>query len=245
MVKDLKEEQQFHDNVYASNGIKDGKISQKLREPFYKLLSESIGKYEALVIDASRNYGSILELGGGKDALIKRLPYDADSQQFYIIDISAKAVELMNSECTYVNAFCGDATKSVFPDKHFDLIFGKWILHHLDMIAAINEIKRILKPNGIAIFIEPMSNPIINVYRKLTPKLRTSDEHPLNKKDLNLFSQNFCSIEYFGFHLLWFLAPLLIGGKAISKITSFERNLLSRFKFLIPYCWEVIICVKN
>lgn len=151
----------------------------------------------------------------------------------------------MQTEYEYVNVSCCDATKTSFSDGYFDLIFGKWILHHVEIVAIIKEIKRILKPNGIAIFIEPMSNPVINVYRKLTPKLRTSDEHPLIKKDLDLFSHNFRSVEYFGFHLLWFFAPLLIGKYMITKITSIEQRILKKFKSLIPYCWEIIIYIKN
>jgi len=162
-----------------------------------------------------------------------------------VLDISVKALELIISKCNHINTVCCDATKSPFPDEYFDLIFGKWILHHLDIDAAINETKRILKPNGVAIFIEPMSNFFINIYRKLTPKLRTSNEHPLTKKDLNSFSQHFYSVDFFGFHLLWFLAPLLFGGHGIKNITSFEQKVLRRFRFLTPYCWEVIICLKN
>ena len=41
-----------------------------------------------------------------------------------------------------------------------------------------------LPSKGNLIFIEPLgTNPIINLYRKLTPKSRSKDEHPLINKD--------------------------------------------------------------
>ena len=50
----------------------------------------------------------------------------------------------------------------------------------LNFLSVLNEISRILKPNGKLLFIEPLgTNPLINFYRKLTPKSRSKDEHPL------------------------------------------------------------------
>lgn len=235
------EEQIFHDEIYKT-GLYKAKFAQRLRNPFYRLLSESIGEYEKIVINTSNTCKAILEWGGGKDALIKRIPYQPE-QLFNVIDISAKAIDLLRDDpkLQHINAVHGDATMSPFPDHYFDMIFGKWILHHLSIEAAVKEMKRILKPNGTAIFIEPMSNPIINIYRKLTPALRTSGEHPLKKKDLKLFNQKFSYVEFQGFHLLWFLAPLLRSTNTIKKITSFEHKLLTRMNFLMPYCWEMII----
>ena len=55
------------------------------------------------------------------------------------------------------------------------------------------EIKRVLKPGGKAIFIEPLPyNPVINVYRKMATEHRSKDENPLSisqiKKTLKPFS---------------------------------------------------------
>jgi len=62
---DVNEEKIFHDEVYRDRGIKGNKIAQVLRAPFYRLLSESIGKYETIVTDASKSSSAVLELGGG------------------------------------------------------------------------------------------------------------------------------------------------------------------------------------
>jgi ubiquinone/menaquinone biosynthesis C-methylase UbiE len=63
-----------------------------------------------------------------------------------------------------------NAEATTFPDNSFDLICGSSILHHLNLDKACAEIRRILRPDGGAVFIEPLGhNPLINMFRKLTP----------------------------------------------------------------------------
>ena len=78
-----------------------------------------------------------------------------------------------------------DAERLQFDDNSFDLICGSAIIHHLDLDRAYSELARVLRPTGTALFVEPLGhNPIINLYRNLTPGLRTVDEHPLLFDDL-------------------------------------------------------------
>src|SRR5208283_2307916 len=73
-----------------------------------------------------------------------------------------------------------DAEKLDFEDGHFDIVVGSGILHHLDLKKSLHEIWRVLRPGGKAVFIEPLAhNPVIRLYRLITPSLRTRDEHPL------------------------------------------------------------------
>ena len=72
-----------------------------------------------------------------------------------------------------------------YPDASFDIAFGFAILHHLELTTALRELHRVLAPNGRAVFGEPLaSNPLINLYRRLTPQYRTEDEAPLDLKGL-------------------------------------------------------------
>lgn len=71
----------------------------------------------------------------------------------------------------------------------YDLIFGKWILHHLNYKEAINKILFYLKPNGQAVFIETSYlNPMIKIARTYlvgrfgVRRIGTSDEKPLGNK---------------------------------------------------------------
>jgi ubiquinone/menaquinone biosynthesis C-methylase UbiE len=85
-----------------------------------------------------------------------------------------------------------DAHATGFPDDSFDLIVGDSILHHLDMQLALRELRRILRPGGRAVFMEPLvHNPILRLGRALTPTARTPDEHPLTVDDWALCAEVF------------------------------------------------------
>jgi SAM-dependent methyltransferase len=85
-----------------------------------------------------------------------------------------------------------DAHRTAFRDGAFDLVVGKAILHHLDLRAALLEIRRILAPGGRAVFQEPLAhNPLLRVGRALTPWARTRDEHPLTEDDWKLCASIF------------------------------------------------------
>ncbi len=71
-------------------------------------------------------------------------------------------------------------------DNSVDTAIGFAILHHLQLDLALRELHRVLKPGGRAVFAEPLdSNPLIRMYRRLTPRYRTPDERPL---DLDTFA---------------------------------------------------------
>jgi len=90
-----------------------------------------------------------------------------------------------------------DAHDLEFPDDSFDLIVGDSILHHLDLKVALEEIRRVLRPGGRAVFKEPMwHNPILRMGRRLTPSARTPDEHPLTTADWELCASIFDDFEH-------------------------------------------------
>lgn len=79
-----------------------------------------------------------------------------------------------------------DAHQLEFAENTFDLVVGFGILHHLDPEIALGEIHRVLKPGGRVIMQEPLAdNPLLKLFRKLTPKARTADEKPFSGKDID------------------------------------------------------------
>ena len=82
-----------------------------------------------------------------------------------------------------------------FPDNSIDIVFGIAILHHLDLQLVSQEVHRVLRPGGRAIFQEPVRNSkLIRFVRSLIP-YRAPDispfERPLTDPELALFSQRF------------------------------------------------------
>ena len=98
-----------------------------------------------------------------------------------------------------------DAEDMTFADSGFDLVIGEGILHHLSLETSYAELARVLKPTGRAVFMEPLGhNPAIEIFRKLTPGLRTPDEHPLVKSDLDLAGRYFAATRFEYHHLTSF-----------------------------------------
>lgn len=88
-------------------------------------------------------------------------------------------------------------------DDEFDRIYGNGVLHHVPMATAIPELARILKPGGVASFIEPLPyNPLINVYRRIASEVRTDDEQPLSFRQIDQFRSAFDRVEHREFWLI-------------------------------------------
>ena len=117
------------------------------------------------------------------------------------IDISDKAIEKARdraAQLCYRNTefHVMNAEAMTFPDGMFDVVFGRGILHHLDLGKSFSEISRVLKSDGVAIFSEPLGhNPLINMYRNRTPGMRTPDEHPLLMADFKHAEEYFSRVE--------------------------------------------------
>jgi len=83
----------------------------------------------------------------------------------------------------------------------FDLVVGRWVLHHLDLALAAPELARVLVPGGRLILLENSGgNPLLNFARDHIagrfgiPRLGTIDERPLTSADLDLMRRSFASV---------------------------------------------------
>jgi SAM-dependent methyltransferase len=138
-----------------------------------------------------------------------------------------------------------DAEELDFPDGTFDVVCASAVIHHLDLDRAVPEIVRVLRPDGEAIFAEPLGhNPLINRYRRRTPEMRTPDEHPLTMEDLDLLGRHFGTVEAAWFHLTSLAAVPLAGTGAFAPVLAgLER--LDRALFRLPSlrraAWYVVL----
>ena len=152
----------------------------------------------------------VLDYGCGIGSITEKIA-KFNPQKLFGIDISEVSINKAKEKAKNLNLqieySVDNCEKLNFKDSTFDLVFGSGILHHLDIIKAINEINRVLKSGGEMVFLEPLgTNPLINFYRKLTPNSRSIDEHPFVEKDFNLINSLFenVKIDYYGFFTLVF-----------------------------------------
>ena len=134
-------------------------------------------------------------------------------------------------------------------NESFELVYGTGVLHHLKLDLAIKEIARVLKKDGKIIFVEPLgTNPIINLYRWMTPKARSQDEHPFNEKDFAFMRNYFkdLKIKYYGFLTLIFYP--FYGNQSSSKFFNLLSNFdqyLFKSRFLRKFAWSALIVGKK
>ena len=109
-----------------------------------------------------------------------------------------------------------DCENTKLPDSSIDVIICSGMLHHLDLSYAFPEMRRILKPGGVILGAEALSyNPLIKLYRRLTPQMRSKWEaqHILSYRELR-FARHFfqvTNVRHFMLMTLWgfYLPPLL------------------------------------
>lgn len=90
----------------------------------------------------------------------------------------------------------GDCENTRLPDNCIDVVICHGMLHHLDLSFAFPELRRIMKPGGVLLGVEALDyNPLIKLYRVMTPKMRTEWEsaHILSLKDLQ-FAKRFFQV---------------------------------------------------
>jgi ubiquinone/menaquinone biosynthesis C-methylase UbiE len=190
-------EQRFHDDRYA------GETRAGL-DKYYEVMRASLGAFRELARSAALG-ADVLEYGCGAEPHAFEVAREAKSVRG--IDISpvaiARARERAETEGLPFEFAVMDAESLEFPDDSFDLVYGSAVVHHLDVRRALHEVARVLRPSGRAVFIEPLGhNPLINLYRRLTPELRTPDEHPLRLEELELARSFFETSDFRFYHFL-------------------------------------------
>ena len=143
-----------------------------------------------------------------------------------------------------------DAHRLLMPDESFDVVCGSGVLHHLELEAALPEVARVLKPDGRAIFYEPLgTNPVISLYRRLTPSSRTPDEHPLLPADLELASRWFGVVDaepHSFVALLGVPAARIPGGRRMLPwLHRLDRWLFRRIPFTRRWAWVVVLDLRQ
>jgi ubiquinone/menaquinone biosynthesis C-methylase UbiE len=140
-----------------------------------------------------------------------------------------------------------DAEHTTFEDNTFDVILCSGVLHHLDLDAAYKELYRIIKPGGKVIAIEGLChNPVIHLYRKMTPKCRTSWEvdHILSRQKIRSSLKYFDEVQPRCFHLFTICAVPFRKSKWFFKPVLKLMELIDAVVLRIPGIrWWAWICV--
>lgn len=207
-------------------------------------------------------YHASLRTLEGKDVLVVGCSSDAipawlmEMARVTGVDIADEAVGRMNDwirsqglgrTCRAVVMNGEDLT---FPDRSFDAIVCSGVLHHLDTDKAAASWARCLRPGGQVIMLEPMAwNPVVALYRAVTPSMRTPDEHPLVPRDFRILARHFGGTEVEA-HAMTSIAsvaftfvgdPFGLSRKSMRVLAALDRALLRICPPLRYLAWTAYI----
>ncbi len=195
----------------------------------------------------------MLELGcGGGDLSLELLRRGA---RLTALDISPGMVELARSraegfEATFLVAPAEDTS---LPAESFDLVVGKWVLHHVDVTAAAAELHRVLRPGGGAVFFENQDrNPLLRLARGRLWGARglewvgTQDEHPLTRADVATLARAFEQVElsYPSFYFFEALSRAL-GHRLHRPLKGLDALVWRRVPPARPWSWHVLVSCRR
>ena len=237
-------EKEFHNKLQSNS-------KGRFENLFYKALYNMYEDFSVYISEKASNK-TVLDYGCGTGNISQRIAASSPLRLFGIdiSDVSInKAIENAKNSNLQIDYSVDNCEETKFKAEKFDLVFGSGILHHLNLKRSVSEINRILKNNGEMVFLEPLgTNPLINFYRKLTPKARSIDEHPFLKKDFDFIESLFkqVTIKYYGFFtLVFFLFYKNPQKSKIFKTISKLDYYFFKIKYFKRFAWSVLIIAKK
>ena len=219
LIEEAKKEAGFFNKEYfdadkkqrLGNYLVPEKLIRQVTHPSSRPLNER--EYACLLL-GSLEGKKLLDYGCGDGW--NTICFAKAKAMVWATDISEKGVELTkkkaaaNGVSEFVTAEVQNCYKTQFPSDLFDIIYGGGILHHLDVEAAGQELSRILHPNGVAVFYEPIrENKIMDTIKVIVlrvlrrkPSEETENETPMTIERINLLKPYFKIINYRFFNVL-------------------------------------------
>lgn len=200
----LRNEADFHDKWALGTHLDDVNVHASFESP------AAFDQRYALEVLKPLKGKRILDVGSG---LGESATYFAlCGAEVTAADISPEQIELAKRVAAHHGTnisgiVCSGDSLNIESDS-FDLVYAANVYHHVaDRDTFVKEMKRVLTKGGTCVFLDPLAyNPIINIYRKIATEVRTADERPLKKEDIERFLHYFPNAQHREF---WLLTQLL------------------------------------
>lgn len=251
-------EMQFHDQREADRKrLSKEEFEKKYpNKRLYKISSNTSTYIQKLLAKNVKKGYKFLDYCCGTGETAKEAAFY--TRNVYAIDISPKSVSTALKTVKNVipdiqasNFKPMNAESTDFEDEFFDVIMCNGVLHHLDTALAFKELSRILKKDGIIICHESLGyNPFIQLYRKLTPNIRTAWEtdHILKDRDFQRAKKYFSRRNFKYFNLVSLITiPFLRTSifPIMKKITHFIDSIILKIPLINLMAWQVVFTLKK
>lgn len=191
----------------------------------------------------------ILEIGPGKGE--NALQFARMGAEVMAIDVSKNSLELSKrlldryrilGRAKFMQM---DAHKLKFKKNTFDIVFLQTTLMHLDALKVAKQCRKVLKENGVFLFIEPSDdNALVKLYRALFSEYKETNPKYLSYNQAVSISKYFSNSKIRVFYLFSFLS-LIFKNKFLfracsSAMKSVENFLLATFPILEKKAWLMV-----
>jgi SAM-dependent methyltransferase len=244
-------EQQFHDRQAAERAAHFATGAAHLRFDVEAYLDHETWVRPAVAALGDLRGKSALDYGCGHGMAAVALARAGarvtafDLSPGYVNECRARA----EANGVQVECVTADGEELPFADASFDAVWGNAILHHLDLARAGRELKRVLKPGGVAVFCEPWGgNPLLGFARRKLPypgKDRTPDELPLTRRDLAPLRALFPVVRVTGFQLFGMVRRVWKNRRALRLFDALDSRLLRAVPALHNWCRYAVIELRT
>lgn len=252
-----KEEASFHDYIRSDMAVEQHPETQSNLK-FYKITEKS----KSYVRSWLRNHviGKVfLDYACGEGRHSEDILKNSSPRVLIGLDISPESVKLCQDKLNTIKTkskvyfIQGDCENTELPDNSVDVVLCSEMLHHLDLPSAFKELYRILAKGGRVFCCEALGiNPIIQLYRKRTPGMRTEFEihHILTPKAFDIAREcGFVVEEVKYWHLFAIPAAFFIKNRFLFNIFLRIGNLLDSVFLKIPgiqkLAWQFTFVLKK
>jgi SAM-dependent methyltransferase len=237
------------------------RLEELAADPGRFLVSQSPHAHKVFRADLMARLGSlsgleILEIGSGRGEFSVYLGRQGASVTGIdvgpnLVEASRVLAEINGVECRFVHS---SATELPFDAESFDRVVGVAVLHHLsreDLVRAVRETHRVLRPGGTALFCEPIENsrlfdflqnlvpvggrgkgdyrPSILQRRAWAEHQRVFDERPLSERELVDAGGSFESVAIIRHYGLLSRLWRLLGRRSRRRLEALDPVLLRAF----------------
>ena len=148
-----------------------------------------------------------------------------------------------------------DCAHTEFPDASFDVVHGSGILHHVGPDAGLREVRRLLAPGGVAIFLEPLQSGEVTerlkaVLSTLLPswfevKPVTSGEENLRLRDIEVAGRAWRECAVFPCRLTFRARKLFLPMRLWNRSARLDHWILSHWPAARCLAGAAVIVVRT